>query len=134
MSKTAVYALGTIFACLLIVVMVTDCNWTGEAPVGIARGSDGSMWFTDSTSGRIVRIARSGKLPAFAIPTSMSMPTEITADVAGNLWLIETPVSQSAAHSGRVSPQGGITESPMPSSSSKPVALAADPHGNIWFA
>src|SRR5262245_5907799 len=55
--------------------------------VGITRGPDGNMWFTDALAGKIGRITPAGVITEFSAGiTPGAQPTEITAGPDGNLW------------------------------------------------
>jgi virginiamycin B lyase len=60
-----------------------------NAPSFIATGPDGSLWFTEFSSGKIGRISTSGVVMEFVIPTSASVPIGITSGPDGNLWFTE---------------------------------------------
>ncbi len=70
-----------------------------------------------------------GTITEFPTPTSLSLPTFITAGPNGNLWFTEF----SNDKIGRVTPSGTITEFPIPTSHSVPGWITVGPDGNLWF-
>ena len=62
---------------------------SGE-PSGIATGSDGALWFTETAPNKIGRITPSGVLTnEFAVPTPAASPAAIAAGPDGALWFTE---------------------------------------------
>jgi len=118
----------------------------GSAPLGIAAGPDGALWFTDPNSvtpaiGRVTTTAT----PVIAEFTNTqspglsaaSVPVAITADAAGHLWFTDqNPIAPAV---GRITPatiNGDppmIVEFPLSSVKSTPVNIALGSDGNIWF-
>jgi virginiamycin B lyase len=103
-------------------------------PLGIALGAEGDMWFTDQGQNAenrnfIGRIAPSGVITEFPVPTPESMPTAIALGADGNMWFTEPNVSKI----GRITPEGVITEFPVPSVNDSLTGLTLAPDGNIWF-
>lgn len=111
----------------------------GVSLLGITSGSDGNIWFTQTTFdgtatvGQIGRIITLGSNPAsgiqrfsiqmFRIPSGKSLPAMITSGPDGNLWFTEsteTTVDSGGLHTigqiGRITPQGQISEFPIPNS------------------
>ncbi|HYK51971.1 MAG TPA: hypothetical protein VEV38_00360 [Candidatus Eremiobacteraceae bacterium] len=77
-------------------------------PYGIARGSDGAIWFTEFFAGKIGRLdVKTGAVREFKIPYADSFPTGLTAG-AGDLWFLDLNNNV-----GRVSTAGKITEYPI---------------------
>jgi hypothetical protein len=112
-------------------------NWS---PIGIAKGPDGNLWFTEvqistlapfnASGGKIGRITPAGVITEFPIPTADSRPTGITSGADGNLWFSETQADQIAS----ITPAGVVSEIRIPTAASAPVGIATGPDGNIWFA
>jgi streptogramin lyase len=98
-----------------------------SGPYGIAAGSDGNVWFTEtSPPGDVGRLTPTGSLTEFP-PSSTARNIALGAD--GNLWFTEPGNSVI----GRSTPGGTIVEFSVPPVSSAPVDLAQGPDGNIWF-
>jgi streptogramin lyase len=109
-------------------------------PIGIARGSDGNMWFTDEgrdAEGNFLvgRITPSGSITEFPIPQSFGAPHFIARGAGGDMWF--TLGSQSI---GRMTPTDELYEYHVPniqpptsrfSASLGPIVLGPD--GNMWF-
>jgi virginiamycin B lyase len=98
-------------------------------PYGIARGSDGNLWFTEQTGAAIGRITPAGKIHEFKTPARQSAPAGITAGPDGNLWFTE----QHAGRIGRITPAGVITEFPLPQGARTPVSITSDRDGTLYF-
>ena len=93
------------------------------SPFGIAAGSDGNLWFTESAGNQIGRITTAGVVTEFPIPTAASDPRGITAGPDGNLWFAEN----SANKIGRITTAGAITEFPVPTAATGPFGITAGP-------
>ena len=101
----------------------------GLAPLGIAAGPDGSLWFTESAGNRIGRITTAGEITEFPIPTSASSPLSIAAGRDGSLWFTE----QSGNKIGRIATDGTFMEFSLATADSSPQGIAAGPDGDLWF-
>src|SRR5438876_16202 len=106
-----------------------------SAPLGIAAGSDGALWFTYNATDKIGRITTAGVITEFATPTARSGPTGITAGPDGALWFIEYHHGAIAPPAfGRITTAGVITELIGPiQTSSGPGGIAAASDGALWF-
>lgn len=105
-----------------------------SAPLGIAVGPDGAIWFTELHGGKIGRIpttatAANPQITEYQTPTVNPGPEEIAAGPDGALWFSECFVGQVA----RIPVSGGpITEYRAPSYGT-PKGIAAGPDGAMWF-
>src|SRR5437773_10463527 len=61
-----------------------------SAPIGIARGPDGNLWFTEGIGNAIGSITTSGVITEFAMPTATGNPVALTAAPAGDLGFTGT--------------------------------------------
>src|SRR5262245_62337625 len=61
----------------------------GSGVLYIAPGSDGSLWFTESSVGKIGRITTAGAVTEFPLPSAASRPQAIAAEPDGALWFTE---------------------------------------------
>jgi streptogramin lyase len=104
---------------------------TGSStPQGITVGSDGNLWFTESTGGtRIGQITPgTGTITEFSNLTGASF--WITSVPGGNLWTTES----SANAIGELTTAGArVGEFPVPTAFSVPDQIALGPDGNLWF-
>ena len=66
----------------------------------------------------------------YPVPTSGSLPDQITTGPDGNLWFGELVTGII----GRITPAGVITEFSTPTVDSRPQGITAGPDGNVWFA
>ena len=120
-------------------ITVTDGSaGTGAGTVVISaspNGSGNTRTGTITAAGQafivIQRSAQSNFVPIreFRVPTSGSVPRDITAGPDGNLWFTE----QSGNKVGRITPAGVITEFTVPTAKSEPLRITAGPDGNLWF-
>jgi streptogramin lyase len=67
---------------------------TASVPTGIALGTDGNLWFTESATNNIGRITGAGAITEYPIPTANSGATGITAGPNGTIWFAETLANQ----------------------------------------
>jgi virginiamycin B lyase len=106
----------------------------GSAPTGIALGSDGALWFTESGSAEIGRLTTAGVITnEYPVPGTGSGPSGIAAGVDGALWFTE----QGSGEIGRVTTAGAVSEFIVPGLSTQPNslgAITAGPDGALWFA
>jgi virginiamycin B lyase len=100
-------------------------------PTGMATGPDGAMWFTESATNKIGRLAN-GVFREYPLPRGGS-PTAITAGPDGALWFTES----GASRVGRIATDGAITEYPVPvcagcsDGGQSDIAIGSD--GHVWF-
>ncbi len=132
-------------ATLQLVITEFPIPTAGGVPLGIATGSDGNLWFTETNSNKIGRITPAGAVTEFPIstappppppppgvtapPVPSASPRGIAAGPDGNLWFTESDGDKI----GRITPAGVVTEFPLPSAGSVLVGIAAGPDGNLWF-
>ena len=93
-----------------------DIPDNSSTPEGIAKGSDGNMWFTERVGNRISRITPTGAITEFLIPTTTSIPAGITLGPDGNMWFTEREGNKI----GRITPNGVITEFAIPTNGAVP--------------
>lgn len=107
-------------------------------PPSIARGADGSLWFTELED-KIGRITPQGQVTEFAVPGALAMTTAdgaplgrfggIAAGPDGALWFTEL-----RGAIGRITPQGDVTEFEQGiSAGAVPQSIVAGPDGALWF-
>jgi hypothetical protein len=58
-------------------------------PLGIAKGPDGNLWFTDGVNNNVGRITTGGVVTVFPIPSMAAGPAQITSSPDGTLWFTE---------------------------------------------
>jgi streptogramin lyase len=102
-------------------IPVTHFGPTDGGPSGIAFGSDGALWFTETTSDRIGRMTTSGSISSFAIPTRGSEPGTIVAGPDGAMWFTE----RVGDNIGRIEVGGNFV--PTPFSPSKLTTVTSKP-------
>jgi streptogramin lyase len=103
-----------------------------SAPVWIAAGPDGALWFTNYANDSIGRITTAG-IVANHTGTGISSPEGITAGPDGALWFTN-PGNNSI---GRITTAGAVTnynpESYPGTGVDEPGGIAAGPDGALWF-
>ncbi|HET8846955.1 MAG TPA: Virginiamycin B lyase, partial [Ktedonobacteraceae bacterium] len=62
--------------------------------MGITKGPDGALWFTEAASSRIGRITAQGAVTEYSLPTPSAAPTSITVGPNGTLWFTESRGNQ----------------------------------------
>jgi virginiamycin B lyase len=97
--------------------------------MGITRGPDGNVWFTDFGKNSVGRIDATGAVTTYPIPTPSSGPQGITSGSDGALWFTESRVGKI----GRITVAGAITEFPLPTAGGNPIGMVAGADGNLWF-
>jgi len=109
----------------------------GGAPIGIAPGPDGNLWFTDAgTTKAIGRITPGGEIKEFSAGLNAgSVPGGEGFGIApgpdGNLWFTDEGTTKAI---GRITPGGEIKEfSAGLNAGSNPIGIAPGPDGNLWF-
>ena len=105
------------------------------APMGMAAGPDGNMWFTQP-SGAIARMTTAGDVTEFSTGLSAgSTPEGIAAGPDGNMWVaLNADNAPSKAGIARVTMDGAITEFRTGvTAGSMPYSITAGPDGNMWF-
>jgi streptogramin lyase len=106
----------------------------GSAPIGIAAGPDGNLYYTEqtATTNAIGVMDTNGNvLREFPIPTPNSHSQMIVAGPDGNMWFAEINGGKLASIS--TDGLGTITEYALPSGNA-PLFLTVGPDGNIWFS
>jgi hypothetical protein len=104
-------------------------------PWDITAGSDGALWFTEHSAGKIARIPTTATvsnpgITEFSLPTTNAGPLGIAKDPDGFMWFTESVAGQI----GRMATSGPpIQEFSLPRPS-QPMSIAAGPGGAMWFA
>src|SRR5688572_4503840 len=80
-----------------------------------------SLWFTETSAGKIARIDQSRKITEYAIPTEGSKPLDIQHGPDGAMWFTESAVGKI----GRIDSSGTITEYTVGAANDAPTALIA---------
>jgi streptogramin lyase len=101
----------------------------GSAPTYLVTGSDGNLWFAESTGNKIGKVTNSGILTEYSPPTGASKPYGITTGPDGNIWFTE----YNGNKIGKVTTSGTFTEYSVPTPASQPYEITTGPDGNLWF-
>ena len=105
-----------------------------QSIMGIATGSDGGLWFTDSNNnwiGRLLPPVGGGPpgMSTFPLPSANSGPNSIVRGSDGAMWFTEYYGSRV----GRITVTGAITEFALPANA-HPYGIAPGPEGALWVA
>jgi len=105
----------------------------GAEPLGIARGPDGNVWFTESTSFAIGKIDPNGTVTIYQTPgpypPGPGGPVSVVAGPDGAMWATD-PVNNRID---RVTTSGTYTTFALPTASAGPFGIAVGADGNLWF-
>jgi streptogramin lyase len=97
-------------------------------PEALTLGTDGALWFTDSTRNVIGRMTMTGSVTTFSITPGSNRttsPTAITAGPDGNIWFSEIGPQRIAL----ITPSGTIREF---KNGLALYSLTAGPDNNVW--
>jgi len=97
------------------------------SPYGIAKGSDGALWFAEAGASNVGRITTAGVMTEYPVPSG-GKPIWIAPGPDGALWFTD-----STNNIGRITTSGAITEYSIPTSNSNPFGIAPGPDGALWF-
>ena len=100
-----------------------------SVPYGITAGPDGALWFVESHTNKVGRVATNGTFTEYTIPTANSSAPGIVAGPDGALWFTEFAGNKI----GRITTAGGFTEYTVPSANSQSFGITAGPDGALWF-
>ncbi|GAC1578573.1 MAG: hypothetical protein NVS3B18_12330 [Candidatus Dormibacteria bacterium] len=108
----------------------------GITPEGIAKGSDGALWFGEITApsatavntGQLGRITTAGALSQLG--PLQGLPVDIVSGPDGALWFAEANNIDGGGALGRIQPGGAISEYGL--GSLIPQSVAAGPDGAMW--
>lgn len=76
---------------------------------GITEGPDGNLWFTVSSTNKIVKMTKAGVLTEYTLPSTLTRPERITRGHDGNLWFNASYAKGSRLAFGKISTAGVIT-------------------------
>jgi virginiamycin B lyase len=99
----------------------------GSGVLYIAPGSDGNLWFTENSAGKIGRITTAGAVTEFPLPSATSHPQAIAAGPDGAMWITEAASNKIA----RITTAGVVTEFTVPSGT--PQFITGGPDQGVWF-
>lgn len=97
-------------------------------PYGVAVGPDGTAWASLQSANQIMRIAPSGEITEYDVPTRSASPTDVAVDGKGVVWFLEFRANKI----GRLE-AGKVSEIDVPLQGAAISGLAAAPDGSLWF-
>jgi streptogramin lyase len=112
---------------------IVDSIELPHSPANLAPGTDGNLWFTDSSGQYVGSITPSGATALFALPgpTPAGMSDTalaIAGGADGNLWF-----GMLGGQIGKISPAGNVTLFPIGDTGTGTMGMARGPDGNLWF-
>ena len=100
----------------------------GATPYGIALDRSGNVWTTLQGPDKLGRIAKSGEVTTFDVPTRNSGLGDLAIDPSGAVWFLELRANKV----GRFA-EGRFAEFEVPTHSAGLASLAAASDGSLWF-
>jgi virginiamycin B lyase len=97
-------------------------------PYGVAVGADGTVWATLQSGNQLLRIAPSGEMTEYDLPTPSAAPTDVAVDSQGGVWVVEFSANKIARFA-----DGKFTEYPLPKDKAAPSGIAVTADGSVWF-
>ena len=98
------------------------------APFGVALDAQGTVWATLQNANQLVRIAPTGEMAAFDVPTPRSGLSDVGVDPSGTVWFLEMAANKVGRFAG-----GRFQEFAVPTQGAGVTALAVAPDGAVWF-
>jgi len=98
------------------------------APYGVAVDARGTVWATLQNANQLVRIAPTGEMAVFDVPTPRSGLGDVAVDADGGVWFLEL----SANKIGRLA-AGRFREFDVPTPGAGLTSVAIAPDGAAWF-
>jgi virginiamycin B lyase len=105
-----------------------DIQSVRGGPYGVAVAADGTVWATLQSANQLIRIAPSGDMTQYDLPTPGASPTDVALDTKGGVWLIEFRGNKVAHFA-----EGKFTEYPLPEGNAAPSGIVVAPDGAVWF-
>ncbi len=110
-----------------------------SGPNGMAVGSDGALWFVETTGNKIGRITVAGAVTEYPLParsdynyglSSIRFLDDIVTGPDGALWFTEfNPLGKIW----RITVAGALTEYAVPGAQSYPSGITVGPDSALWF-
>jgi virginiamycin B lyase len=100
----------------------------GVGPFGVAVDPQGNVWATLPPLNKVVRLAPTGQMAEFELPTPRSGPGDIAVDARGTVWVLEQTANKVARFA-----DGRFDEIPVPTANAGLTALAVGPDASAWF-
>lgn len=128
MAMAAVLVLGWLGDRPAQAVTITEFA-AGGTPIGITRGPDENMWFTENLRTGVSKITSSGTVTAYTAGTNGMFPSAIVAGPDNRLWFTKYPNTIAA-----VTTAGTLSEySQGITPDSVPRDITVGPDDNLWF-
>lgn len=103
-------------------------------------GTDGAIWFMETR--RIARVATSGQITEYAVPSTSDDPYQLTVGPDGHIWFAtgygDASSSEPTSAVERLNDDGSISMFPLPTPppnhSYYPAQMISGPQNNLWLA
>lgn len=105
-----------------------DVQSVRGGPYGVAVAADGTVWATLQSANQLIRIAPSGEMTHYDLPTPGASPTDLAVDAKGGVWVIEFRGNKVAHFA-----DGKFAEYPLPEGKAAPSGIVVAPDGAVWF-
>jgi virginiamycin B lyase len=105
-----------------------DVQSVRGGPYGVAVAADGTVWATLQSANQLIRIAPSGEMTQYDLPTPGASPTDVAVDPKGGVWVIEFRANKVAHFA-----NGKFAEYALPEGKAAPSGIAVAPDGAVWF-
>ena len=97
-------------------------------PYGVTVDAKGDVWGTLQSGNQLVKISPEKEIAEYEIPTPGSSPSDVAADGAGNIWVLEFRSNKIAKFI-----DGKFSEFAVPGEWSGLSGIAASADGSVWF-
>ncbi len=112
-------------------ISVFPTTTPSSAPLDVAAGSDGNIWFTEDATSKIGKMSTAGvALAEYPTKTNPSNLSAITSGPDGNLWFLENTAYGAV---GRITTSGVVTEYKAQMQNAQD-GIVSGPDGALWYA
>jgi virginiamycin B lyase len=126
----------------------TTTEFRTSAPLALAAGPDGALWYTalgpqkviNQPSSMIGRMTMTGEVTEFPLPKDGIVARLLVTGADGALWFTfdtlenDQGLAGSGSGIGRITTSGAVTLFPLPSTAGSASSLVSGPDGSLWLA
>jgi virginiamycin B lyase len=116
-------------ASFTVAQQLSEYATVGSGPASITVGSDGNLWYPESTTSAIGKMTPAGVAVNYSTLTPSASPVGSSLGPDGNVWFAESATNKL----GSITPGGVVAECSLPNASSRPAVTAKGSDGNVWF-
>ena len=106
------------------------------SPLGITKGPDGALWFTEYYGNKVGRITTAGAVNEYPLPPAEGVaalnPYGIATGPDGALWFANSSAGSGGPSLGRITTSGNLTLNVIPQDCAC-VDITTGPDGGLWF-